>query len=506
MKRCWLPMHVMLATFALLTCPVPGDEVPVRHPNIVVILADDLGYGDLSCYGATKVKTPNIDRLAETGMRFTDAHSPHSVCTPTRYGLLTGRYAWRTWVGTRCVWSNDPMLVETDRLTLPSLLKAAGYRTACIGKWHLGFGGPATEGWDDRRGPDYNKPLKPGPLEIGFDYFFGIPHVGQFPHVYIENHHVQGLQESSPLEIVLDERETDRTTWLNGHTITPRHTFTGGEGTTYEEEELAVRLTEVAVDWINKQDQEPFFLYFAQRNVHSPLKPHPRFQGTSEIGVYGDFVNELDWSIGELLDVLDRRGFAENTLVVFSSDNGAVQMGHRPAHIVDYSGHRSNGPLRGQKTEDYEGGHRIPLLVRWPGHVEAGSRSDQLVALTDLLATTAELIGERLPEGAGEDSFSFLSALTQSKPDRPIRTGIVHDSNEGLFAVREGDWKLILGQGGGGIGWSSQVRDPAAQAGQLFNLADDIAETDNRYDEHPEIVSRLTQRLQQERTRVDSTE
>lgn len=502
-------LSLFLVTFAgvsVLAAAQAAGEKKQALPNIVIILADDLGYGDVSCYGATKVKTPHIDRLAKEGMRFTDAHSPHSVCTPTRYALLTGRYAWRTWVRHRCVWSDDPLLIDTDRLTLPKLLKSAGYQTACIGKWHLGFGSPDSPGWDTQKGPDYNRPLKPGPLEVGFDYFFGIPHVGQFPHVFIENHRIVGLDPKDPIHIVLDKRNEDRESYRERRNITPWHTFTGGEAARYKHEELAIRLTEEAVDWIERQKHEPFCLYFAQRNVHAPVKPHPRFAGKSEIGAYGDFILELDWSVGEILQALDRKGFTDNTLVLFSSDNGAVQRGHRPAYIVDYNGHKANGPLRGQKTEVYEGGHRVPLVARWPGHIEAGSRSDALVALIDLLATTAVLLGRDLPDGAGPDSFSFLHELIGGKPAGPVRNHLVMSSNDdnGYWAMRQGDWKLILGRhGGGSIGPPNPV-DETTPAGQLYDLGKDLAETRNLYEEQPAKVQDLT-RLLSEMKKHDSS-
>jgi arylsulfatase A-like enzyme len=463
---------------------------PAR-PNVVVILADDLGYGDLGCYGATRVQTPSCDRLARTGMRFTDAHSPASVCTPSRYNLLTGRYAWRTWEPHSCVWSDDPLLIETTRLTVPALLRTAGYHTACIGKWHLGFGAPGMPGWDDRLGPDYNGELKPGPLEVGFDYFFGVPHVSQFPHVFIENHRVVGLKPEDPLRLIPDPRTSGRKSYRDRLKLTPAHKFSGGKGALYDEENLAVQLTEKAVAWIETRTSEPFFLYFALRNVHAPLKPHPRFRGTSAIGIYGDFLHEMDWSVGQVLDALDRRGFTENTFVLFSSDNGAVQMGHRPTDTVDYQGHKANGPLRGQKTEAYEGGHRVPLLARWPNHIPPGSTSDALVALTDVLATISEFLGRPLPAAAGEDSFSFLPALLNRPPSGPVRNALVTSSMNGVWAVRQGSWKLILGQGGGGIGWDATKNNPNEPPCQLYSLAHDLAERVNLSARHPDKIAEL---------------
>jgi len=482
----------MVAAVLLLPLSVVWARAAApEKPNVVVILADDLGYGDLGCYGATKVQTPHCDRLAREGMRFTDAHSPASVCTPTRYNLLTGRYAWRTWEPHSCVWSDDPLLIDTDRLTVARLLQGAGYRTACIGKWHLGFGAPGMPGWDQRLGPDYNGDLKPGPLEVGFDYFFGIPHVGQFPHVFIENHGVVGLKPDDPMRLILDPKMPERRTHRERAKRTPAHTFTGGKDALYQHEELALKLTEKAVAWIEEQGSKPFFLYFALRNVHAPLTPNPRFRGTSQIGIYGEFIREMDWCVGEILQALDRRGLADKTLVLFSSDNGAVQMGHRPADIVDYQGHRANGPLRGQKTEAYEGGHRVPLLVRWPGHIRAGASSAALVALTDVLATTAELLNRPLPPDAGEDSFSFLPTLLNRPPAGPTRDTLVMSSMQGLWAIRRGDWKLILGQGGGGLGWDAARSQPDEPPGQLYHLADDLAERTNLYTRQPDKVAEL---------------
>jgi arylsulfatase A-like enzyme len=494
-----------IASLAILNVDVDAAEGDSeRRPNIVVILADDLGYGDVGCYGATKVRTPNVDRLANQGCRFTDAHSPCSVCTPTRYNLLAGRYAWRTWARSTCVWSSDPLLIEPDRLTVASLLKRYGYATACVGKWHLGFGRPGMLGWDDVLGPDYNGKLKPGPLEVGFDYFFGIPHVGQFPHVYIRNHRVVGLKSGGAMRLIPDKRPAFHRSFLerprNGGGP-PRHTFEGTEDIRYKHEDLAIRLTKEAVAWIERQPlNRPFFLYFAHRNVHSPVRPNPRFRGTSDIGVYGDFIHELDWSVGEILDALERRGHADNTLVLFSSDNGAVDARYKPVDFVDYSGHRANGPWRGQKTEAYEGGHRVPLIVRWPGHVRLKTTSDQLVALTDTLATVAELMGVELPPGAGEDSFSFLHAILGRIPSRPVRNAIVNDSFRGQFAVRQGPWKLLLCQGGGGLGWEPDQRDPDLPPGQIYNLDDDPTESENLYRSRPEMVEHLTNLLEEYKT------
>ena len=501
MKNNYLLLLLILPALFMQCTSKTGDKVEQTKPNIVFILADDLGYGDLSSYGATKVQTPNIDRLAEEGMRFTSAYSPHSVCTPSRYALLTGRYAWRTWNGHITVWSNDPLLIDTNRVTLPKIFKKAGYQTAIIGKWHLGFGSTETPGWDDLRGPDYNRPLKPGPLEVGFDYFYGIPHVGQKPHVYIENHHVVGLEEGDSMEIVLDKRWVDRASYLQRIGV-PAHQFKGNEDARYEHEDLALHLTNKAVDWIETKSKEPFFLYFAHRNVHGPITPNPRFDGTSEIGKYGDFVHELDWSVGEILTALDREGLDDNTIVIFSSDNGGVT-DYRDSKKIEIDGHYINGPFFGQKTEAYEGGVHVPLIVRWPGTVQAGSKSDKIVALTDVVATMAEYTGYELEWNTGEDSFSFLHELEGREPVKPVRENVVVDATSGLIGMRNGPWKFITGQGGGGVYWNpdENVRilthtwnypvDYDNPPGQLYNLEEDPGETNNLYYENFDKVVEL---------------
>ncbi len=486
---------ILLAISSVAGLAGSGDRD--THPNVLFILADDLGYGDLGCYGATKVKTPNIDRLAREGRRFLDAHSPCSVCTPTRYNLLTGRYAWRTWVGGSTVWANDPLLIDPDRPTLSDLFKGQGYVTACLGKWHLGFGEPGMEGWDDVLGPDYNRDLKPGPLELGFDYFWGFPHVGQYPHFLVENHRVIGLDPADPIRITPDQRPGFELDYLNRPRsgLAAALGWEGGDSTRYEHEELSDRLTERAVRWLDDfEGEKPFFLYLAHRNIHGPLIPAPRFEGSSEIGVYGDFLNEFDWSIGQVLEALDWNGLKENTLVIFSSDNGGIFQ-YRPIDHPEIEGHRINGSLRGQKTSVYEGGVRVPLIARWPGKIAAGSEDGEtLVALTDIFATFAEFFGRPLPEDAAEDSFSFYGALFDREQTTPKRESLVMDSYREMMAIRRGPWKLILGQTGGGARAIREL-DPDKPPGQLYHLGDDLAESDNRYGEEPELVKGLAEEL-----------
>jgi arylsulfatase A-like enzyme len=493
--------RIAIIATAATVLPLLQDVAAADRPNVVLILADDLGYGDLSCYGATKVKTPNIDRLAHEGRRFTDAHSPSSVCTPTRYNLLTGRYAWRTWTQSSCVWANDPLLISGDRLTLGDLFQGQGYRTACIGKWHLGFGSPEAPGWDDELGPDYNRALRPGPLQRGFDYFWGFPHVGQFPHIIIENDRVIGLDPNDPMRITPDRRPG----YEKGYLHRPRNGWTarlgvqGGKAAWYEHENLARMLTERAVSWLKEQSkQQPFFLYLAHRNIHGPLIPDPRFRGESDIGVYGDFLAELDWSVGEVLNALDEAELVSDTLVLFTSDNGAV-VKYEPMDYATINGHAVNGVLRGQKTDVYEGGVRVPLIARWPKHVPADSADESLIALTDMLATFADFFGVDLPENAGEDSFSFLGALLAQPARQATRDAIVNDSFKGTLAIRQGDWKLILGQHGGGVSKQPIPHDPSEPPGQLFQLGRDIREASNVYERYPAKVEELTHLLERYR-------
>lgn len=495
-RRRFLHLGAVGSAAASLAWPVQRRKgaAPDRGPNIVFILADDLGWGDLSCYGATKVQTPHIDRIAREGIRFTDAHSPSSVCTPSRYNLLTGRYCWRTWAKTGCVWANDPLLIEEDRMTVASLLKSAGYATGCVGKWHLGFGRPGPQ-WDDILGPDFNEPLKPGPLEVGFNYFFGMVAVGQRPHVFIENHRVAGLDKSNPMRTIPDKRPEFMKNYLERpRTVNPVLEFEGGAGAVYRQEDVALTLAAKAVSFIEQNARNEFFLYFAPRNIHGPRVPNPRFKGTSQCGVYGDFIKELDWSAGEVLGTLDRLGLAGSTLVILSSDNGAVS-------LAEQFGHRSNGSFRGEKSDVWEGGHRVPFVARWPGNIRAGARSDQTISLTDMLATFAAVLNVKLPDEAGPDSFNMLPVLRGQAGRTPVREAIVHDSWKGLFAIRQGPWKLILGQGGGGLNSERPSGKGDGPPGQLYNLAADLGETTNLYLEQPEIVQRLTALFEKYRER-----
>ncbi|MFW5829613.1 MAG: sulfatase family protein [Planctomycetota bacterium] len=496
-----------LIALVLICCAaihLPAAEQS-RRPNIVIILADDAGWGDISCQGATHFSTPHIDALAAEGMRFTDAHSPSAVCTPSRYGLLTGRYGWRSWAGGGVLQGNDPLLIAPERVTIAELCQRAGYRTGMVGKWHLGFGRQGGPGFDPVSGIDYNGRIAPGPLECGFDSFFGIPMVGQYPHVFIRDHHVVGTERlANPIVFQPDERRPEfNVPWYERHAMRsvrgPRFTWSGTDPIAYRHEDLAMRLTEEAVAWIEAQDGErPFFFYFAHRSPHVPWRPHERFHGSTSFQSerarrYGESMVELDWSVGEIMTALGRGGFAEDTLVIVTSDNGAAWY-YTQVDYAEAEGHFANGPFRGQKTDVYEGGHRVPFIVHWPSHVSAGTICDALVANTDLMATVADILGTPVPSGAAPDSISFLPQLQD--PDRPgARTELIMDSPNGLLAVREGPWVYIPAQGGGGFRWRPYLPDYSRPPAQLYHLDDDPAQRHNRIVEEPGVAAALQARL-----------
>ncbi len=491
--RLWRKLFV---TLCLLVGAAAADDTP-RKPNIVLILADDLGYGDVGCYGATKIKTPRLDQLAREGMRFTDAHSPSAVCTPTRYGLLTGRYCWRSRLKQGVLDGESPLLIEPGRATLASFLKEQGYATAGIGKWHLGLGQDAKT--------DYTKPIKPGPLDVGFDSYFGIPaSLDMTPYVYVVNDGIEAFptatSDKSPKPRYFDgvfwregpaapgfkhidvlPRLTERAEeFLAAHSKSPRPR-PGGEG---------------QGEGASAPNDSPFFLYLPLTSPHTPWIPTPDFAGSTQLAeplnVYGDFVVQTDAVVGRVLDALDTHGLAENTLVVVTSDNGAMW----PAAFIERSGHRANGPWRGQKADIYEAGHRVPFLARWPNQIKAGAISDETICLTDLFATLADMLDVDLPAGAAEDSISILPALLNAERDKPLREFTIHHSMSGAFAVRHGPWKAIFHLGSGGFtAPNKEEPQDGGPDGQLYHLGDDPGEQHNRWQEAPKIVARLTRFL-----------
>lgn len=476
---------IVRSVVALVICILVALSArAASNPNIVYILADDLGYGDVRCLNpASKIPTPHMDRLAAEGMSFTDAHSGSAVCTPTRYGLLTGRYAWRTRLKSGVLWGYSPPLIDHGELTVAQLLRDQGYHTACIGKWHLGLGWQTTDGStlnDDDQLPgdnvDFTKPLTHGPLDLGFDYFYGISaSLDMPPYVYIENDRATAVPT-----------EMKPTTFRTGLTA---------DG--FETVNVLPDLTDTAVTYLKKRHAEapdrPFFLYLPLTAPHTPVVPAPFVKGWSEAGAYGDFTAQVDHTVGAVLKALDELGMAENTLVIMTSDNGSTEP---TAKMVKEFGHRPNHHFRGRKSDVWEGGHRVPFLVRWPARVEAGTGTAEITCLTDLLATVAAIVGVSLPEGAGEDSVSMLPALLGEARETPLREYTVHHSIDGSFALRQGPWKFIDGPGSGG--WSSNGKNapgPASPPVQLYNLDEDIGERHNLWEAEPERVAALQARL-----------
>lgn len=468
------------------------------RPNIVLILADDLGYGDVRCNNPQgKISTPAMDRLATEGMRFTDAHSSSSVCTPTRYSLLTGRYCWRSRLASGVLGGLSPPLIEAGRLTLAELLRQQGYRTACFGKWHLGMhwaGKPGAQPFGDgiERGPegwqvDYSQPITRGPASVGFEHYFGISaSLDMVPYTFIENDRVTALptvEKAFPL--------------MPGK---PPRTRPGPGAPEFEAVDVLPTLTRKTIEYIRQhaadaRQGKPFFVYLALASPHTPIAPSPAWQGKSGLNPYADFVMETDACVGQVLGVLQTEHLAENTLVLVTSDNGCSPQADFPTLFA--KGHHPSYVFRGAKADIFEGGHRVPLLVRWPGHVPAGSTCDQLVGLVDVLATCADLLGARLPDSAAEDSVSFLPALLGTAA-RPLREALVHHSINGSFAIRQGRWKLALCPDSGG--WSAP-RPGSAEARklppvQLYDLSADIGETTNLQDKHPEVVAQLRRLLE----------
>ncbi len=460
-------------------------------PNIVVILADDMGFGDLACQNPeSKVPTPNLDRLASQGMRFTDAHSPSAVCTPTRYSILTGDYCWRSPLQTSVLWPWDRPLIEPDKLTLGGMLRERGYSTACIGKWHLGWDWATTDGTsiNDRlaigdRNPDvrdpfgakinFTVPIEGGPITRGFDYYFGDDVPNFPPYCFIENDRTVGIPTA---------QKPDGMFGMNG----PMQ-----EG--WQLENVMPTITKRAVDYIEKADAaSPFFLYFPLTAPHTPIAPTAEFIGKSEAHRYGDFVVEVDWTVGQVMDALERSGQAENTIVVFTSDNGSPgrsgeNMQGRPNSVREY-GHNPSHTFRGIKTDIWEGGHRVPFIVRWPGEVDAGATSDEPICHVDLMATFAAITGYDLPDSAAVDSYDASPVFLGASYSKPLREAVVHHSINGTFAIRRGRWKLVLGRGSGGWSDKEAQDDPPWQ---LYDMQREPGERDNVFENNPKVVAEL---------------
>lgn len=472
------------------------------RPHIVYILCDDLGYGDLVCNNPdSKIPTPNIDRLAEQGMHFTDAHATSAVCTPSRYSILTGRYCWRTDFKNSVLWPWDGPLIEPDRPTVASLLREQGYRTAAIGKWHLGLDWTKKDGTsaahDFQPGQmriseriahneliDFEAPVRGGPVDCGFERYSGVDVPNFPPYTWFEQDRVAIAPTEYP----------------EGHT----HGFAGYATPHWDHKKMVPQFVEWSKEEIaNASDEKPLFLYLALTSPHTPICPNDEFIGKSAAGLYGDFVVEVDWVVGEIMDALQRKGIADNTLLVFTSDNGPECLksadGGAYERIRSHD-HFSMGELRGVKRDNWEGGHRVPLIARWPSVTPAGKACDQLVSLGDFMATCAEMNGVALPRGAAEDSVSMLSLLQGN--DQSTRESVVHHSQDGHYALRRDNFVLIDWPTGCDVDneeptWFRQIRgyEPHDQPGELFDLNADLAESRNLYAERPDLIASMTTEL-----------
>jgi arylsulfatase A-like enzyme len=468
------------------------------HPNIVLIYADDLGYGDVSAYGMHRAETPNVDRLAAQGLRFTDAHAPSATCTPSRYGLLTGEYAWRR-PGTGIARGDAPAIIRPGRSTLPAVLQKAGYHTGVVGKWHLGLG--------PDEGADWNGVIAPGPLEIGFDEAFLIPATGdRVPCVYVEGNRVVGLDPADPIRVSFDGPILDEPTGKDHPellTLHPSHGhdqtiingvsrigyMSGGKTARWVDEEIADTITARAVRFMEENRTVPFFLYFSTHDIHVPRIPHPRFRGKSGMGPRGDAILEFDACVGEILDALDRLRLSENTLVILTSDNGpVVDDGYQDQAVELLGDHRPAGPLRGGKYSAFDGGTRVPFIVRWPGRVEPGE-SDALTSQIDLFASLAALVEQPFGPGAAPDSRNALPTLLgQSSEDREF---VIEHAANGALSLIVGDWKYIEPHGGPKVSAYTDIELGNDPEPQLYNLARDLGEEENLASVEPDRVAEM---------------
>ena len=478
---------------SLLMLFITSSLYAQEKPNIIFILADDLGYGDVKCFNPNgKIPTPNIDKLASEGMKFTDAHSSSSVCTPSRYSILTGRYPWRTRLQESVLWGYSPHLIDPNRLTVASFLRKNGYYTACFGKWHLGMDWPLKSspsndtvnflnpsgspliktGWE----VDYNKTIENGPNRVGFDYFYGISaSLDMPPFAFIENNHTVGLP-----------------------TVKKKYVRSGPAEKDFEAMNVLPKIVEKAKQTITSKvaTKNPFFVYLALPSPHTPIVPDKDFKGKSGMTDYGDYVMETDWSVGEIMKTLDSLGVSDNTIVFFSSDNGFApyvlkeynveELGHYPSYI-----------FRGYKSDIWDGGHRVPTIVKWPGHVQQGSTCSELISLTDFMATSAGILQKKLPNNSAEDSYNILPYLLGTSKNE-IRPAVVYASIDGNFSIQKGKWKLEFCPGSGG--WELPKNKQAYSEGlplvQLYDMHSDTTEKVNVEATHPEVVKQLTRLME----------
>lgn len=497
----YLILAITMVGFLLSCTPQTSDPL---KPNIIIIYTDDQGFGDVGALNPqAKFRTPNMDRIAQEGVIFTDGHSSDGVCSPSRYSLLTGRYSWRTSLKKGVLGADGPCLIENDRITIASLLQDNGYQTAMIGKWHLQMEFVGTKGKER----DWSAPFTDGPIDHGFDYFFGIPASMNYGILtYLENDQVLDPPVLwTKKKAVSDPRSFRDNVRPHDYRMTPPYRSERGEGggwieaaPSFNDERVLETFAAKAVDYIDKATKEakdgtPFFLYLPLTSPHLPHCTHPDFKGRSDCGNYGDFMEETDYRVGQVLNALDANGIADNTLVIFSSDNGAET--NYEYHRETYQ-HYSSLHFKGGKRDIYEGGHRVPFLMRWPAVIKVGTQVDSPVCQTDYLATIADIVGGSLPDNAAEDSYSLLSAMKGEKSDEVLRGPVIHHSASGHFAIREGKWKLNMFRGSGGSLKPSFINPQAGEPTyELYDLETDPSETLNLYAKHPDIVDRLTSKI-----------
>jgi arylsulfatase A-like enzyme len=487
----------LLAAMPQITAAQQPDK-----PNVVIIYADDLGYGDVSCYGATRLKTPNIDKAAKQGLRFTNAHCTSATSTPSRYSLLTGEYAWRK-KDTGIATGDARAIIHPDRYTVADVMKSAGYTTGVVGKWHLGLG--------DEGGADWNGDIIHSPLDIGFDYNFLIPATGdRVPCVYVENRRVVNLDPADPIKVSFGEPILTEPTGKehpellkmhpsHGHDMTIVNGISrigymsGGKAALWTDEDIADVITGKAVSFIENNRDKPFFLYFATHDIHVPRVPHQRFAGKSGMGPRGDAILEFDWSVGEIIKALDKLNLTKKTLVIISSDNGpVVDDGYKDQAVELLGNHKPAGPLRGGKYSAFDGGTRVVFIAKWPGRIKPGT-TGALFSQIDLMASFATMAGQKIPAGAGPDSRNSLDVLLgKTTKDREW---LIEQSASGKLSVIRGDWKYIEPGPGVKLQVNTNTETGNDPNPQLYNLRSDIGEKNNVGGDNPAIVNELTELL-----------
>jgi arylsulfatase A-like enzyme len=497
------PLTILISILAILSF-TNCSKVEHNQPNILIIYADDMGYGDLNCQNPnSKIPTPNLDKLASEGMRFTDAHSSSGICSPSRYALLTGTYHWRRQHG--IVGAFGKPFFEDRDITLPQILKSKGYTTACIGKWHLGWD------WEFKNVPsgevmqwgairkfyrpkdiDWSKPIKGGPLDRGFDYYFGDGTINFPPYAWVENDRViKAPTEEMDINNVGFETKEGEWEFRPGPKVKGWNPYN-----------VLPILSKKTVEWISKQEKgHPFFLYFALPSPHAPIIPNDEFDGKSQAGGYGDFMVQTDWVAGQVLKALKEKGLEDNTIIIFSSDNGTEAYAWKRAEKY---GHFSMGNFRGLKRDVWEGGHHVPLVIKWPNQIEAGAISNELISQIDIMATMANIIGIDLPENAAPDSYNFMPVLKGEEYNSPIREATIHNTYASKWGVRKGDWLYINNPSGGHRELPESFKELSGYTdfdtpGLLFNMKNDSEQRINLYEKYPKRIEELDKLIKEYR-------